>query len=157
MASPSEGNELSFERDIKPLFRAKDRDSMLQAFDLFDYENVVEHADAIVGALRSGRMPCDGAWPIPRSTNSSSGLTRARPPRFAAPPRSARRPGRGRPGRSPRWDDLSTRRATRVSSSTAGRRSSPGSAPRLRTCTAVPADDSGYGVNGVDSVERGVR
>jgi hypothetical protein len=25
MASPSEGNELSFERDIKPLFRAKDR------------------------------------------------------------------------------------------------------------------------------------
>jgi hypothetical protein len=63
MASPSEGNELSFERDIKPLFRAKDRDSMLRAFDLFDYENVVEHADAIVGALRSGRMPCDGAWP----------------------------------------------------------------------------------------------
>jgi hypothetical protein len=63
MASPSEGNELSFERDIKPLFRAKDRDSMLRAFDLFDYENVVDHADAIVGALRSGRMPCDGAWP----------------------------------------------------------------------------------------------
>ncbi|HEV3381828.1 MAG TPA: hypothetical protein VG142_12715 [Trebonia sp.] len=61
MASPSEGNELSSERDIKPLFRAKDRDSMLRAFDLFDYENVVEHADAIVGALRSGRMPCDGA------------------------------------------------------------------------------------------------
>ena len=63
MATPSEGNELSFERDIKPLFRAKDRDSMLRAFDLFDYENVVDHADAIVGALRSGRMPCDGAWP----------------------------------------------------------------------------------------------
>jgi len=32
MASPSEGNELSFERDIKPSFRTKDRDSMLQAF-----------------------------------------------------------------------------------------------------------------------------
>ena len=62
MAPPSEGNELSFERDIKPLSRAKDRDSMLQAFDLFGYEDVVEHADAIVGALRSGQMPCDGAW-----------------------------------------------------------------------------------------------
>lgn len=63
MASPSEGNQLSFERDIKPLFRTKDRDSMLKAFDLFDYEDAVEHADAIVGALRSRRMPCDGAWP----------------------------------------------------------------------------------------------
>jgi hypothetical protein len=63
MASPSEGNQLTFERDIKPLFRTKDHDSMLQAFDLFAYGDVVEHADAIVGALRSGRMPCDGAWP----------------------------------------------------------------------------------------------
>jgi hypothetical protein len=63
MASPCEGNELSFERDIKPLFRAKDRDSMMQAFDLFDYDDVVENADAIAGALRSGQMPCDGAWP----------------------------------------------------------------------------------------------
>jgi hypothetical protein len=49
--------------DIKPLFREKDRDSMMRAFDLFDYADVVEHADAIVGALRSGTMPCDGAWP----------------------------------------------------------------------------------------------
>jgi len=62
MTSPSEG-KLSFERDIKPLFRSKDRDSMLQAFDLFDYDDVVENADAIVGSLRSGQMPCDGAWP----------------------------------------------------------------------------------------------
>ena len=54
---------LSFERDIRPLFRDKDRDSMLAAFDLFDYADVVEHADAIVGSLRSGQMPCDGAWP----------------------------------------------------------------------------------------------
>jgi hypothetical protein len=53
----------SFERDIKPMFRVKDRDSMLRAFDLFDYSDVTSHADAIVGALRSGRMPCDGAWP----------------------------------------------------------------------------------------------
>jgi hypothetical protein len=63
MTSPGEGAKLSFERDIKPLFRTKDRDSMLQAFDLFDYDDVVERADDIVGALRSGQMPCDGAWP----------------------------------------------------------------------------------------------
>ncbi len=62
MTSPGEG-KLSFERDIKPLFRTKDRDSMLQAFDLFDYDDVVENADAIVGSLRSGQMACDGAWP----------------------------------------------------------------------------------------------
>jgi hypothetical protein len=63
MASRDDEGRPSFERDIKPLFRAKDRDSMRTAFDLFDYGDVVEHADAIVGALRSGKMPCDGAWP----------------------------------------------------------------------------------------------
>lgn len=63
MPSPYEGDKLSFEQDIKPLFRTKDRESMLVAFDLFDYANVVEHAGAIVGSLRSGQMPCDGAWP----------------------------------------------------------------------------------------------
>jgi hypothetical protein len=36
---------------------------MLAAFDLFDYADVVQNADAIAGALRSGKMPCDGAWP----------------------------------------------------------------------------------------------
>jgi hypothetical protein len=63
MTSPDDGGKLSFERDIKPLFRSKDRDSMLQAFDLFDYDDVVERAGDIVGSLRSGQMPCDGAWP----------------------------------------------------------------------------------------------
>jgi len=62
MSSPGD-DQLSFERDIKPLFRTKDRDSMIRAFDLFDYADVVQHADAILGSLRSGRMPCDGAWP----------------------------------------------------------------------------------------------
>ena len=47
MSTPSEGGGLSFEQDIKPLFRTKDRDSMMQAFDLFDYDDVVENADAI--------------------------------------------------------------------------------------------------------------
>ena len=59
-------DEISFERDIKPLFRAKDRDAMRAAFDLFDYDDVVERADDIVESLRSGQMPCDGAWPAAR-------------------------------------------------------------------------------------------
>jgi hypothetical protein len=63
MTSAGAGGKLSFALDIRPLFRTKDRDSMLAAFDLFDYADVAEHADAIVGALRSGQMPCDGAWP----------------------------------------------------------------------------------------------
>jgi hypothetical protein len=63
MTSAGEGGALSFERDIRPLFRDKDRDSMMQAFDLFDYADVADNADAIIGSLRSGQMPCDGAWP----------------------------------------------------------------------------------------------
>jgi hypothetical protein len=63
MTSAGDGGQLSFAQDIKPLFREKDRDSMQSAFDLFDYSDVADHADAIVGALRSGQMPCDGAWP----------------------------------------------------------------------------------------------
>ena len=63
MTSGDQGGDLSFARDIKPLFRDKDRESMLRAFDLFDYSDVAGHADAIVAALRSGKMPCDGAWP----------------------------------------------------------------------------------------------
>ena len=63
MTSGNEGGTLSFARDIRPMFRDKDRDSMLKAFDLFDYADVAGHADAIARALRSGKMPCDGAWP----------------------------------------------------------------------------------------------
>ena len=63
MTPAGEGGAPSFERDIRPLFRDKDRDSMMSAFDLFDYTDVAEHADVIVGSLRSGQMPCDEAWP----------------------------------------------------------------------------------------------
>jgi hypothetical protein len=52
-----------FEKDIKPLFRSKDRESMKGAFDLWKYEDVVQHAPAILAALDSGKMPCDGPWP----------------------------------------------------------------------------------------------
>jgi hypothetical protein len=53
----------SFEADIRPLFRAKDRDSMLNRFDLWSVDDVRRHAEAIHGAVAGGSMPCDGAWP----------------------------------------------------------------------------------------------
>ena len=57
---------LSFDHDIKPLFREKDRSSMLRAFDLWSYADVRSHADAIASHLKDGSMPCDGAWPADR-------------------------------------------------------------------------------------------
>jgi hypothetical protein len=53
----------SFETDIKPMFRQRDRDSMRSHFDLWSYDDVSNHADAILGRLQAGNMPCDGAWP----------------------------------------------------------------------------------------------
>jgi len=58
--------QLSFEQDIRPLFREKDREAMDGAFDLWDHEDVSEHAGAILDAVASGGMPCDGAWPAER-------------------------------------------------------------------------------------------
>jgi hypothetical protein len=55
--------QTSFATDIKPLFREKDRDAMRRAFDLWDYSDVVAHADAIAHQVRAGTMPCDGTWP----------------------------------------------------------------------------------------------
>jgi hypothetical protein len=39
---------------------------MTFAFDLWAYEDVSQHADAILARLRNGTMPCDGAWPEDR-------------------------------------------------------------------------------------------
>jgi hypothetical protein len=60
--------EPSFEQDIKPLFRERDRQSMDFAFDLWDYDDVRDNAQAILGRLTAGNMPCDGAWPEERIT-----------------------------------------------------------------------------------------
>lgn len=53
---------LSFERDIKPLFRDKDRNRMLFRFDLFKFDDVKQNADDILDAVATGRMPCDIPW-----------------------------------------------------------------------------------------------
>lgn len=57
---------VSFKSDIRPLFRAKDLSSMSFAFDLASYDEVSDNANAILRRLRSGTMPCDGAWPTER-------------------------------------------------------------------------------------------
>ena len=54
----------SFIADIKPLFRSKDVESMRRkGLDLSSYGDVSSRADAILGRLRAGTMPCDSAWP----------------------------------------------------------------------------------------------
>jgi hypothetical protein len=59
----SEDQPLGFEQQIRPLFRAHDRESMERAFDLWSYDDVVSNADKILQKLDDGSMPCDGPWP----------------------------------------------------------------------------------------------
>jgi hypothetical protein len=60
---PGSDEPVGFDEDIKPLFRERDRDSMLFAFDLWSLDDVSTNADAILAQLEGGTMPCDGAWP----------------------------------------------------------------------------------------------
>ena len=54
---------LSFERDIRPLFRERDVSSMAGRFNLASYTDVSAHSDRILSRLADGSMPCDGSWP----------------------------------------------------------------------------------------------
>jgi hypothetical protein len=53
---------ISFESDIKPLFRDEDRAAMDYIFDLWDYEEVKSEAHNILERVEDGTMPCDEAW-----------------------------------------------------------------------------------------------
>jgi hypothetical protein len=66
VSAPTADETPGFDEHIKPLFREQDRRSMTFAFDLWSHDDVSEHADAILGRLREGTMPCDGAWPPER-------------------------------------------------------------------------------------------
>jgi hypothetical protein len=55
--------ELSFERDIRPLFRPTDVETMSFAFDLSSYGDVRDNAETIYERLADGSMPCDQEWP----------------------------------------------------------------------------------------------
>ena len=63
---PGPDETVSFEANIKPLFREHDRQSMEFAFDLWSRDDVQAHAAEILAQLSSGTMPCDGAWPADR-------------------------------------------------------------------------------------------
>lgn len=54
---------VSFENDVRPLFRVGDAEAMSWAFDLRSYDDVKENADAIYERLDDGSMPCDQPWP----------------------------------------------------------------------------------------------
>lgn len=62
-ALPAAGEPVRFEQHIKPLFRRYDRQAMSFAFDLWSYDDVSQHAEAILAQLQAGTMPCAGAWP----------------------------------------------------------------------------------------------
>lgn len=53
---------MSFETDIKPMFREEDRDAMEFVFDLWNYEDVKENAELIYQRIDDGSMPCDSEW-----------------------------------------------------------------------------------------------
>jgi CDGSH-type Zn-finger protein/truncated hemoglobin YjbI len=60
---PARDETVGFDAHIRPLFRERDRTSMLFAFDLWSPADVQQHASEILERLRAGTMPCDGAWP----------------------------------------------------------------------------------------------
>jgi hypothetical protein len=66
VSTPSQDDGISYAADVRPLFRERDRESMLSHFDLWAYDDVSEHAAAILERLEEGTMPCDGAWPEDR-------------------------------------------------------------------------------------------
>jgi hypothetical protein len=61
---PGPDETVSFEANIKPLFREHDRTSMTFAFDLWARDDVQAHAADILEQLSRGTMPCDSAWPL---------------------------------------------------------------------------------------------
>src|SRR5215831_8490061 len=56
-ALPAAGEPVGFEQHIKPLFRRYDRQAMSFAFDLWSYDDVSQHAEAILAQLQAGTMP----------------------------------------------------------------------------------------------------
>jgi hypothetical protein len=62
VSDPANGQPVSFERDVKPLFRPSDRQSMTFAFDLWDVADVRANAEDILERLQDGSMPCDTTW-----------------------------------------------------------------------------------------------
>ena len=69
-----------FETDIRPLFRERDRNEMLDVFDLWSFEDVTANADRILERLEAGDMPCDGGWPVDHVRRFSDWIDEGMPP-----------------------------------------------------------------------------
>jgi hypothetical protein len=80
VSQPAAAEPIRFAQDIKPLFRPLDRRSMRFAFDLYSYDDVTRHADAILARLRAGSMPCDGAWPAEQVATFQRWVTAGKQP-----------------------------------------------------------------------------
>ena len=57
------GDQVTYQQNIRELFRDRDIQSMSFAFDLSSYDDVRANAEAIYERLAAGTMPCDGSWP----------------------------------------------------------------------------------------------
>jgi hypothetical protein len=68
-----------FERDIRPLFRSKDIESMSGAFDLSSYEDVRNNADRIYQRSPVATCRAMAHGHLSRSSASADGLTAAPP------------------------------------------------------------------------------
>ena len=72
--------ELSFARDVAPLFRDEDVESMEFAFDLRSHDDVRANAEEIYERLADGSMPCDAEWPAEQGERFRAWIDQGAPP-----------------------------------------------------------------------------
>jgi hypothetical protein len=65
---PDPDEPINFDKQIKPLFRSRDQQSMRFAFDLWSYDDVKANTQTILERLDNGTMPCDAPWPLEQIT-----------------------------------------------------------------------------------------
>ena len=74
------GDQITYEHDIRQLFRDRDIQSMSFAFDLSSYDDVRGNAEAIFERLAAGSMPCDGRWPAEHVERFRTWIDNGSPP-----------------------------------------------------------------------------
>jgi Ferritin-like len=74
------GDRVTYEQDIRQLFRDRDIQSMSFAFDLSSYDDVRANAEAIYEKLAAGSMPCDGRWPAENVERFRTWIDNGSPP-----------------------------------------------------------------------------
>jgi hypothetical protein len=74
------GDPVTYDQDIRQLFRDRDIQSMSFAFDLASYDDVRANAEAIYEKLAAGSMPCDGRWPAEDVERFRAWIDKGSPP-----------------------------------------------------------------------------